>query len=92
MPKKPKQNDKAKKASIPKYKNWENITVPKFQKSLKVGDYVSGGIVWKVDGNLVVVDTGNRGLVSQRRDQTYPRVPQDLMPLFMDEITGRAKY
>jgi len=86
------KNNKAKKASIPKYKNWKNTIVPKFQKSLKVGDYVAGGIVWKVDGNLVVVDTGNRGLVSQRRDQTYPRVPQDLMPLFMDEITGVAKY
>ncbi len=89
---KAKQNDKAKKASIPKYKNWKNITVPKFQKSLKAGDSVAGGIVWKVDGNLVVVDTGNRGLASQRRDQTYPRVPQDLIPLFMDEITGVAKY
>jgi hypothetical protein len=89
---KAKQNDKAKKALIPKYKNWKNITVPKFQKSLKAGDYVAGGIVWKVDGNLVVIDTGDRGLVSQRREQTYPRVPQDLMPLFMDEITGVARY
>lgn len=89
---KTKQNDKVKKALIPKYKNWKNITVPKFQKSLKAGDYVAGGIVWKVDGNLVVVDTGNRGLVSQRREQTYPRVPQDLMPLFMDEIIGVARY
>jgi hypothetical protein len=87
-----KEFTEAKKASIPKYKNWKNITVPKFQKSLKAGDSVAGGIVWKVDGNLVVVDTGNRGLVSQRQDQTYPRVPQDLMPLFMDEITGVTRY
>lgn len=86
------KSSQSKKTLIPKYKKWKTTTVPKFQKSLKAGDYVIGGIVWKVDGNLVVIDAGRDGLKSQQRNQTLPRVPQDLMPLFMDEITGVTKY
>jgi hypothetical protein len=94
--KKYKQNliskDKVNQKNIPAYKQWKSTTVPKFQKNLKAGDYVIGGIIWKVDGDLVVIDTGNKGLVSQRRNQTFPRVPQDLMPLYLNEIYGVAKY
>jgi hypothetical protein len=84
--------DKANQKNIPAYKKWKSVTVPKFQKNLKAGDYVIGGIIWKVDGDLVVVDTGTKGLVSKRRNQTFPRVPQDLMPLYLNEIYGVAKY
>lgn len=85
------KSSQSKKALIPKYKKWK-ATIPKFQRNLKAGDYVAGGIVWKVDGNLVIIDTGREGLKSQQKNETLPRVPQDLMPLFMDEINGRATY
>lgn len=82
--------NKKKNALIPEYKKWKK-TIPAFQASLRPGTLVVGGIVTLVRDNLVEIDTGKR-FIRQTRQQTLPRVPQDLLPLYYDEIQGLKEY